>query len=412
LLVSTLAARVPIEDPQFYLNDPWPTFAELRRNDPFYYYEPLDCFVITRSADIRAILASPSFVSSRGIFLNDWKYAAQAGDSTVTDSFFPKGGEQVGTTDPPRQTELRRVIAPAFSSRAMKKMTDGLAIDIDAMLDEIEPGSIVDWIHYASLVPIKAATKLIGLPDTDADRVQFWSDELEKLGGDITFEELEAAAHEFQSLQKYIIDNIEIRQQNQKPDDEDLLAVMLNAELDNDRVSEANVVMFAMTAMAAGSDTTRALLAGMVYHLAQNPEQWELLRGDRSLVPLAIEETLRYVTPARAFGRTATEDVEINGQAFRAGQRAYCLYMAANRDESVFPDADTFDVTRTQAVQHLAFGAGAHVCAGSRLVRLEAPMLLNALLDRYSRVELAGDATAVVHVIRNSWSTMPVTFHV
>jgi cytochrome P450 len=410
--MTSVAAEVPIEDPHFYMGNPWPTFARMREEDPFYYYEPLDCFVLTRVADIRAALSSSSLVSSRGIFLNDWKYAAQAGDSTVTDSFFPKGGEQVGTTDPPRQTELRRVIAPAFSPRAMTKMTAALAADIDALLDEITPGEAVDWIRYSSLVPIKAATKLIGLPDTDVDKVQFWSDELEKLGGDITFEELEAAAHEFQSLQKYIVDNIEIRMQNQRPEDEDLLTVLLNAELDGKGVSEANVVMFAMTAIAAGSDTTRALLAGMVYHLAQHPDQWELLRNDRSLVPLAIEETLRYVTPARAFGRTATEDVEINGQLIRSGQRVYCMYMAANRDEDVFPDPDKYDVTRKESAQHLTFGAGAHVCAGSRLVRLEGPMLLNALLDRYSRVELAGEATPVVHVIRNSWSTMPVVFHV
>ncbi len=260
--MTSVTAEVPIEDPHFYMGNPWPTFARMRAEEPFYYYEPLDCFVLTRVADIRAALSSPSLVSSRGIFLNDWKYAAQAGDSTVTDSFFPKGGEQVGTTDPPRQTELRRVIAPAFSPRAMMKMTDALAADIESLLDEITPGQSVDWIHYASLVPIKAATKLIGLPDTDADRVQFWSDELEKLGGDITFEELEAAAHEFQSLQAYIIENLEIRKQNQQPEDEDLLTVLLNAELDGKGVSEANVVMFAMTAMAAGSDTTRASWPG------------------------------------------------------------------------------------------------------------------------------------------------------
>jgi cytochrome P450 len=269
---------------------------------------------------------------------------------------------------------------------------------------------VVDWITYASRVPISAATRLIGLPHTDLDRVQFWSDELEKLGGDLSFEELRAAADEFKSLQNFILESIEAKRQ--QPGDEDLLSVLLDAELDNDKVSQANVVMFAMTMLAAGSDTTRALLSGLVHHLAQHPDQWELLRRDRSRIPLAIEETLRYVTPARAFVRTATEDIEISGQTIRAGQHAYLLYMAANRDDTVFPHADQYDITREESVKHLAFGAGAHVCAGSRLVRLQAPIVLDALLDRFSRIELAGASTPVVHVIRNGWSSMPVRFHV
>jgi cytochrome P450 len=402
---------VDIENPRFYLDDPWPTFSWLRENAPFYYYEPLDTYVVTRHADIRAIASHPtSFVSSKGLFLNDVKYQPQPGDEMLTDSFFPKDGEQVGTTDPPRHQELRRVIAPAFSAKALEKMRPDLTDKVLRLANGIAPSERVDWMKIASLIPIFASTRLIGLPDADVDRVQFWSDELEKLGGDISLEELQAAAQEFRGLQSYIVENIAAKRNN--PGDEDLLTVLLEAELDNDKVSEANVVMFAMTMLAAGSDTTRALLGGLVYHLAQSPDQWDLLREDRSLIPLAIEETMRLVTPARAFLRTATEDIEINGQSIHAGQRVYLMYMAANRDEAVFPDANRFDVTRKESTQHLAFGAGAHVCAGSRLVRLEAPIVLNALLDRFSRVELAGQAEPVVHVIRNSWSTMPVTFHV
>lgn len=402
---------IPIEDPQFYLDDPFPTFAWLREADPFYYYAPLDTYVVSRHADIKAITSQPNvFVSSQGIFLNDWKYAGQAGDQTLTDSFFPPDGEQVGTADQPRHTDLRRVIAPAFSPRAIARMSAALAADVAGMLAGITPGEVVDWMPIAGIIPIKASTKLIGLPDTDLDRVQVWSDELEKLGGDLGLEELQAAAREFQSLQKFIVENVELKRQN--PGGEDLLTVLLSAELDNDKVSEANVVMYAMTVMAAGSDTTRALLAGLVYYLAQNPDQWDLLRSDRSMVPGAVEETLRYVTPARAFGRTALEDAVIDGHTIRAGQRVYLMYMAANRDEAVFPNAEKFDITRAESAKHLSMGSGPHICAGSRLVRLEAPIVLNALLDRFSRIELAGPATPVVHVIRNSWASMPVRFHV
>ncbi|MDH6217815.1 cytochrome P450 [Streptomyces pseudovenezuelae] len=400
---------VPIEDPRFYVADPWPTFARMREHAPFYYYEPLDTFVVTRHADIRAIAGLPeTFVSSRGLFLNDVKYQAQAGDELITDSFFPEGGEQVGTTDPPRHAELRRVMAPAFSAEAMGRVRESLTRDVRGLVDGITPDQVVDWVSYADLVPINAAIRLIGLPHTELERVRFWSDELEKLAGDLTFEELRAAAAEFRSLQRFIVESLEGKRRG--PGDGDLLTVLLTAELDDKGVSEANVVMFAMTMLAAGNDTTRSLLSGLVHHLGRHPDQWELLRRDRSLIPAAIEETLRYVTPARAMLRTATEDVEIGGRPIRAGQHVYLMYMAANRDESVFPDAHRYDVTRGESVKHLAFGAGIHHCMGARLVRTEAPIVLDALLDRFTGVKPAGEPTPVLNHIRNGWTGMPVVF--
>ncbi|MFD3586219.1 cytochrome P450 [Streptomyces sp. NPDC058683] len=400
---------VPIEDPAFYVDDPWPAFARMQEDASFHYYEPLDTFVVTRHADIRAIAGLPeTFVSSKGLFLNDVKYQAQAGDELITDSFFPKGGEQVGTTDLPRHTELRRVMAPAFSAEAIRRLREALTPDIRELVAGIAPDTVVDWVSHAGPVPINAAIRMIGLPHTEFDRVRFWSDELEKLAGDVTFEELRAAAAEFQSLQRFIVESLEAKRRD--PGDGDLLTVLLTAELDRTNVSEANVVMFAMTMLAAGNDTTRSLLAGLVHQLALHPDQWELLRRDRSLIPSAVEETLRYVTPARAMLRTATEDVEIDGRPIRAGQHVYLMYMAANRDESVFPDAHRYDVTRGESVRHLAFGAGIHHCMGARLVRAQAPIVLDALLDRFSGVTLAGDPTPVMNHIRNGWTSMPVVF--
>ncbi|MER5794840.1 cytochrome P450 [Streptomyces sp. NPDC001980] len=400
---------VPIEDPRFYVDDPWPVFARMQENAPFSYYEPLDTFVVTRHADIRAVAGLPEiFVSSKGLFLNDVKYQAQAGDELITDSFFPKGGEQVGTTDPPRHAELRRVMAPAFSAEAMRRVREPLTRDVRELVAGIAPDTVVDWVSYANRVPIDAAIRMIGLPHTEFERVRFWSDELEKLAGDLTFEELRAAAAEFQSLQRFIVENLEAKRRD--PGDGDLLTVLLAAELDGRGVSEANVVMFAMTMLAAGNDTTRSLLSGLVRQLALHPDQWELLRRDRSLIPSAVEETLRYVTPARAMLRTATEDVEIDGRPIRAGQHVYLMYMAANRDESVFPDAHRYDITRSESVRHLAFGAGIHHCMGARLVRAQAPIVLDALLDRFAGVELAGEPTPVMNHIRNGWTSMPVVF--
>jgi cytochrome P450 len=141
---------VPIEDPRFYLDDPWPTFEWMQRDAPFWYYEPLDTFVLTRYDDIKAVAGLPHvFVSSRGLFLNDVKFQAQAGDELLTDRFFPKGGEQVGTTDPPRHRELRRVIAPAFTEEALDRLAAPIDRYVAELLDGITPGQVVDWITHA-----------------------------------------------------------------------------------------------------------------------------------------------------------------------------------------------------------------------------------------------------------------------
>jgi len=411
--VDTKAADpvVPIEDPEFYTTDPWPTFAWMRRERPFYYYAPLDTFVVTRQRDIHEITDQADvFVNSRGLFLADIKYASQSGDAGVTNAFFPEGGEQVGTTDAPRHHDLRRVIMPAFSVAAMEEVQVPVAAQAAALLDGVTPGTPVDWMELAAQIPITAACHLIGLPATDHGRVQFWSDELEKLGGDLTLEQIQAAAAEFQSLQAYITEQVELKKSGPVTG-KDLLSVLLTAELDGKTVSHANVVMFAMTALAAGGDTSRSMLGGLVHCFAEHPDQWDLLRKDRSLLRNAVEEVLRWVTPARAFVRTAIRDITVGGQAIREGQHVYLLYMAANRDEAAFEDADRFDITREDTAKHMAFGAGPHACAGSRLARMQGRAVLEALLDRFSRIELAGPATPVRgHLIRNSWTSMPAVF--
>ena len=198
---ETVDREVPIEDPKFYLDDPWPTFDWMQREAPFYHYKSLDTFVITRHADIMAIAPRADvFSNARGIFLNEIKYREQAGDENFSDGFWPKGGEQIGNADPPRHQELRRVSQGAFTIPAMESIQPKLSAHVGELLEEMADQDEVNFWDFAAAVPIEAACQLIGLPSTDRSRVQFWSDELEKLGADISFEELQAAMAEFASL--------------------------------------------------------------------------------------------------------------------------------------------------------------------------------------------------------------------
>jgi cytochrome P450 len=175
-------------------------------------------------------------------------------------------------------------------------------------------------------------------------------------------------------------------------------------------VAEANILAYATTVLAAGSDTTRALLTGTMLAFADFPDQMTRLKEDRSRINLGIEEALRWVTPARSFVRTALQDTEIRGTKIKAGQRIFLLYAAGNFDEEAFTDPHTFDVGRANATQHVAFGFGPHMCIGAQLVRTEMRIFLRQLLDRFSSVRKVSEPTPVVHVLRHSWFNAPLVF--
>jgi cytochrome P450 len=167
-----------------------------------------------------------------------------------------------------------------------------------------------------------------------------------------------------------------------------------------------------MTVLAAGSETSRAALNSLIWSMATHPDELRKVRDDRSLAAGAVEEALRWVCPPRGFMRTAQCDTELRGKRIVAGQHLYLLYMAANRDEEVFPNPETFDVSRKESKLQLAFGFGTHVCVAAALVRLEAGILLNAILDRFSSIEMAGEPEPIIALLRQGWHNMPVAFRV
>ncbi len=183
----------------------------------------------------------------------------------------------------------------------------------------------------------------------------------------------------------------------------DLMTTLLDAELDGEKLSDVRLFTYCALVLAVGTDTTRSLLTGMAIALAQHPDQLARLRADRSLMPTAVDEALRWTTPARGFVRTLLTDTEIRGQKIKAGQRVYLFYSAGNIDPDVFPDPLTFDITRDQDIQHLGFGFGPHICIAAQMVKMEASMLYNMILDRFSSWELAGEPERLKHILRNGW---------
>jgi cytochrome P450 len=406
--MSDLTELVRIADPQFYLDDPYPVFARMRAEDPVHYRREFDTFVITRHADVKAISANTAtFTTANGTFLHDTQ-ARCTDELSVLDSFFPHGAENLGTTDGLRHRELRQAISPAFGARTMRGLEATITRFCDELIEPLAAGNPGDWLTAATMLPVRVVCELVGLPESDADLVLGWTDEVEKIGDDAPIEELRAIGIEFAKMKDYVLHHYNARKKKPGPD---MLSTLAKLGETDESLGEANIMMLAMLVTAAAGGTTRALLLALIMNLATRPDQLARVRSDRSLVPGAVEEALRWIPPVRAFLRTAVHDTVLHGTRIGRGQHVYLMYMAANRDGNVFTNPETFDVSRRENNQQLAFGFGEHFCIGAPLARLEGEIMLNRLLDRFSTFDLLGEPKPVASVFRNSWLDMPVVFH-
>lgn len=404
---SPLSALVHIEDPAFYV-EPWAVYARLQTEAPAYFHEPLNTWILTRYEDIRmASRKHETFSCKHGILLYDGVKTEGGGLGAL----FAGDGDMVGLTDPPRHGELRRILQPPFTPAGLEGIQERLERFADQMIDLIVPGEQIDWVEQvASKLPVLVAAAILGIPDDEDffERVRVWTDATEELSSkEMTPESVEHAVGTFTSLNEYVLEAFESKR---KCPGDDFLTSLLNDHLDNEKLSEGNRLGSVQLLLAAGADTSRSLLSELIAHLAVFEDQRELLVKDPSLIPDAIEEVLRFSPAARGFARQVVEDVEIHGQQLKVGQRVYLAYEAGNRDPSVFERPHEFDITRPSNRKHVAFGFGAHVCIAAPLVRLETRILLEKLMARYPRFELAGPGKRVESFLRNGWSELPVVF--
>jgi cytochrome P450 len=401
----SLDELVNMEDPAFYVN-PWPVYTRMQREAPVHYQRSLNTWVVTRYDDVRAVARTPeTFSAAHGILLLDG-----VGSGAGAQDLFAGGADFIGLTDPPRHTELRRVMQPPFTPPSLAALTPRLTHAIDGVLDAIEPGTVIEWVEQvAAKVPVIAIAMILGIDPADQDflrRARRWSDIVEDLASThLSADEMATARSVFAELDQFILALFDERRQ--APGD-DFLSSLLTDSLDGHRLTTANLIGFTQALIAAGSDTVRSLLANLVALLAIRPDQYALLRQRPELVPAAVEETLRFSPSARAFARQVAQDTTLGGQQLHAGQRVLMAFDAANRDPSVFANPHVFDIACPRERRNVAFGFGTHVCIAAPLARLEARILLEGLCRRFGRVELAGPGERVESFLRNGWRSLPV----
>ena len=379
-------------DPATFANGfPHETFRALRADDPVSHHDhpasKRGYWVVARHTDVQRVSRdSSTFSNAPHPFLQE--EIAPDDDAGMS--------ELLISQDPPVHTKLRKLINKGFTPRRVAELEDRVRDRVDRIVGALAKENECDLVNDIALwLPLHVIADLVGVPEDDREQVFRWTELTFGFDETVTPQEsIDAATAMFAYADGLC------EQRRAEPRD-DLLSVLLTAEIDGESLTQLQIDLFFMLLQNAGSETTRNLITTGMLVLLQHPEQLERLRADLSLVPVAVEELLRFVSPVMQFTRRATKDTEIAGQQIEAGDCVVLVYPSANRDEGAFDDPDVLDVTR-HPNDHVAFGAGGpHFCLGANLARFEARIMFEALLTRFEGLAVAEPVESLPRVHSN-----------
>jgi cytochrome P450 len=380
----------PLHDPDFHAGDPFEWFRRLRAAPGLHWHEPPGFWAVTRYADVTAVSRDPgTFCSSRGTLLSDLQREIMPRQSIIY-------------IDPPEHVRYRKLVQPAFSPGRLKPLEAHIRALAGELLDAIEPERPFDFVDaFAAQLPVLVIAHILGVPGSDRAQFKHWSDAIIEAATEQTPQNMAQSAALFEYFSAVLAER-------RVHPGEDVISTLVHSEIDGERLEEFDLLMFCLTLLVAGNETTRNLLSHGTLALATHPDELALLLRDRALIPRAVEEMLRWGTPVGSFMRTATRDVEVAGTPVRAGDRLLMLYAAANRDEAVFgPDPEEFRVTR-DASRHVAFGFGEHFCLGAMLAQMEGRIAFEELLARFPRITLAGKVERIRSIVIRGIASLPL----
>ena len=359
---------------------PHEIFRRLRREDPVHWNgEPnggRGFWAVTKYRDLVTISKDPKTFSS-------WR-----GGTNIPD-LPPENLSAVQmmmvNMDPPKHNKFRKLVSQGFTPRMTTKLEPVVRQAANRAIDSVAARGECEFVRsVAAELPLVIIADLLGVPQEERHMVFDWSNRL--IGFDdpefqTSFEDGVIAAQEI-----WMYANGLAEQRRREPR-EDLTTLLVEAEVDGERLTGMEFEAFFLMLAVAGNETTRNAITGGMLALAEHPEQRQRLIDNPALVPSAVEEILRWITPVIHFRRTATRDVELRGKTIREGDKVVMFYPSANRDEEIFPDPDVFDVSRAPN-DHLAFGVGQHFCLGSNLARLELRIVFEELVRRLPDIRI------------------------
>jgi cytochrome P450 len=374
---------------------PHPLFARHRREAPVYWHEPTrhtpdgeGFWSVATYAETRQVLRDPdTYSSERG-------GTRPYGGTLLAD--LPIAGVVLNMMDDPRHGRVRRLVSTGLTRRTVERLDVQLRRRTRLLLDGIDDNVTFDVVHdVAGEVPLQTICILLGVPEGDRHALLAQVEHTFDIRvGDAP----DAAGTRDDSAraaqgQMLAYGGKLIAQKRANPTD-DMLSVVVHARLDDEdppQLTESELYSFFSLLFAAGAETTRGAVSAGLLALLERPAQLAALRSDRSLLPTAIEEILRWTSPSPSKRRTATIDTTLAGHQLKAGDKVLVWEGSANRDETAFEAADQLEISRSPN-PHLAFGSGTHFCLGANLARLEIRVLIDEILTHFSDLELAGDA--------------------
>ncbi|WP_224369415.1 cytochrome P450 [Hyalangium versicolor] len=366
----------PLDSPQ--LEEPHPFLARARREEPVFFSPALGAWVVTRHADISAVVADTArFSSAESITVG----AATIPPEVVSTLMggYPLVPSLVDN-DPPAHTRFRGLVSKAFTGRRLSQKEPLIRSLVDELILGFRQEGQADlFLRFAHPLSSSIIAEILGIPRSDVHRFRRWSDELSTvLAAHGPVEHQVACARGVVEFQRYLASALEERKTAPR---EDLMSdIITEGQGMTPPMSMAELVSLLMQVHFAGHETTAGLIVGAVELLLRHPEQLHALRNEPSLIAGAVEEAVRMTSPVHAMFRTAREAVEVGGVPIPKGAHIHIVYASANRDEARFHEPERFDVRRTDVKKHLAFGQGLHFCIGAPLARLEARVALDALL--------------------------------
>jgi cytochrome P450 len=387
--------RVPPE----FLDDPYPWYAALRRHDPVHELEGGGVF-LSRYEDAIAVYRSPHASSDKKA-----EFRPKLGDSPL----YEHHTTSLVFNDPPLHTRVRRIIMGAVNQRAIARMEPNVERLVDTLLAEMAEKREVNFIDaFAAQIPIEVIGNLLDIPRSERSPLRGWSvailSGLEPTLTPAMFEAGNRAVTEFIACLKALI-----AERRRKPGDydSDVLTRLIQGEKDGEKLTEKELYHQCIFLLNAGHETTTNLIGNGLWALLNNRAELARLRADPALVPSAIEEMLRFDGPIQLNNRRLTAPLTLAGKTLPEGTLITIGIGAANHDPGQFADPERFDVAR-KPNRHLAFGQGDHVCVGMNVARMEGRIALGKLLERFARIELAGEAERDRRIRFRGFRKLPV----
>jgi cholest-4-en-3-one 26-monooxygenase len=395
---------VQLDDPTTYLAGPPHAFFDyLRREEPVHWhaspnYAP-GFWVVTKYADVI------------GIERDVKNFSSALGGALLDDQV--EGTElMMLNQDPPQHTRLRNLVARGFTPKVIKAMEPHIREAAQQIVArQLGNDDVIDFVpNFAAELPLVVIAELLGVPYEDRHKIFEWSNRLignsdEEYNQGSPEEAMEA------SMELYMYAQSLADARRERPMD-DIVTTLITAELDGEQLSDIEFNVFVLLLAVAGNETTRNLISGGMLALMEHPEQKEIVLADvPGTLDTLVDEMLRYVSPVMYFRRTVVADTELRGVPLQAGQKITVWYGAANRDEDVFTDPHTFDVTRSPN-EHIAFGGrGPHYCLGTALAKMEIKTMFEEMLTQAPDMRLAGEPDRLASNLINGIKHLPVKLH-